>query len=504
MSGRDLTAEDLQRRCALPPIRGHGEPCQIALVGAGHARRLMKIHADPQPGPLASRQAVGARLLAPEAALRLDGAPILLAPFIEGVTLSELLQLTVKSGRRLPMAIGLRILLDAGEALTAYQAVSGPHGAISPRAIHVGTDGVVRLAVPRLARRAAPSRRVGRRPELAYTAPEGLGGEPSSLAADVFSLGVVAWEILAGRRLFHGVDDQQVTRKIVVDPIPRLWHVAPAARLLDDVVRSALSRSPSGRYDSAGSMRVAVERATWGVLTPASVSDVAHALAALTAPRIALRSRSLASLFEDARHGEEPKVALDVDRARPSPREVPSLGLAVPPTARAGLPSLPQPIGWCRTRDGYAPRATSEAPSRQSSPRFATSTWLSGLLWLVAIFAGIVAGVAALRVAGVDRPLSAMPVANPDRADVITPPLSESPAALPSSTDSGTRVSLSDLPSAPARSQPAAGAAPPRRGVSPVRAIATPKPSPPPPAAILPVNGPAPPESDVPPNPYET
>jgi hypothetical protein len=90
---------------------------------------------------------------------------------------------------------------------------------------------------------------------MAYLAPELLDGKPADARSDIFSLGVVLHELLAGQRLFVGETDfetlQQVKSLTIPRPSKRNSAVKPA---LDNVVMRALERDPAKRYQTAGEM----------------------------------------------------------------------------------------------------------------------------------------------------------------------------------------------------------------------------------------------------------
>src|SRR6185369_921789 len=95
-----------------------------------------------------------------------------------------------------------------------------------------------------------------------YMSPEQVRGERTDARSDVFSLGVLCYELLSGRRAFpaetiHAVLFQVLERE--PEPLRQLDPAIPA--VLDEVVRKALDKQPSLRFQNAGEMREALRAA---------------------------------------------------------------------------------------------------------------------------------------------------------------------------------------------------------------------------------------------------
>ena len=99
---------------------------------------------------------------------------------------------------------------------------------------------------------AEPAVRGALQGRVAYMAPEQARGEPVASSADVFSLGVVAWELFAGARLFWRGNTPATLRALCDhdEPIPRLASrraLPPELHQLDELVARMLDRTPSAR-----------------------------------------------------------------------------------------------------------------------------------------------------------------------------------------------------------------------------------------------------------------
>jgi serine/threonine-protein kinase len=89
--------------------------------------------------------------------------------------------------------------------------------------------------------------------KMSYLAPEQITREaPTDRRADVWGLGVIAWELLAERKLFEGADDAQRMYSVLSQPIPSLSTIAPAApAACVEAIARALERESVKRLPSA-------------------------------------------------------------------------------------------------------------------------------------------------------------------------------------------------------------------------------------------------------------
>jgi eukaryotic-like serine/threonine-protein kinase len=129
------------------------------------------------------------------------------------------------------------------------------HRDVTPENLYVTTDGGVRLADFGVARHRAQRHQTREgviKGKLAYAAPELFYGKLPDRRIDVWSLGVVLWELLTGRPLFRFATDAEMTRAILDGEIhPPSRFQAAAAGQLDLIVLQALARDPDRRFDNA-------------------------------------------------------------------------------------------------------------------------------------------------------------------------------------------------------------------------------------------------------------
>jgi serine/threonine-protein kinase len=89
-----------------------------------------------------------------------------------------------------------------------------------------------------------------------YMSPEQALGQPIDRRSDIFSLGIILYELLCGRRAFDGKNVEEILAKVVAanpTPLEKIRSDIPAALLT--VVRRAMTKDIDQRYQSAGEMR---------------------------------------------------------------------------------------------------------------------------------------------------------------------------------------------------------------------------------------------------------
>lgn len=229
----------------------------------------------------------------------------------------------------------LRMLVDVLTGLGALHETVTPqgkpfvHGELVPELLRVDGSGVTRLMPLAPWHWSAPGRLASVQ-RWGHLAPERLLGDAMDQRADVFSVGVLLWEALAGRRLFeHGSVDAVITRlmggKVKLPELPAELNWALP---LKDLAMRALSVDPARRFaDSAQFKDAILDAAKEWIATPAEVS--AHWSAghhALFAPRpsVPTHKSSLSALVAPI----EPAAPPSARRGTPSEQSEPIAQLA--------------------------------------------------------------------------------------------------------------------------------------------------------------------------------
>jgi serine/threonine protein kinase len=198
----------------------------------------------------------------------------LVMEYIEGDTLARLLARAATTGKKLPVSIALRIAIDMLSGLHAAhelhddqnQPVLLVHRDVSPQNVLVGQDGIARITDFGVARAASrlTATRVGQlKGKIAYMAPEqAAGAEDLDRRADVFSSGIVIWEALAQKRLFKAENEAATLSRVIAEPVPLLFQVAPqVSKEVSGVVMRALDRDVNKRFASCAAFADALEAA---------------------------------------------------------------------------------------------------------------------------------------------------------------------------------------------------------------------------------------------------
>lgn len=137
------------------------------------------------------------------------------------------------------------------------------HRDISPQNLFVLYDGTVRLVDFGVARHETNTRHTKTGAimgKLPYLAPEHVHGELYDRRLDIWSLGVVLWELLACRRLFRRAKEMPTLRAICYDPVPRVSEMGVGDEELDAIVLRALERNVQNRTRTARELATALER----------------------------------------------------------------------------------------------------------------------------------------------------------------------------------------------------------------------------------------------------
>lgn len=256
--------------------------------------------------------------------------------YVAGVSLAKLFALPEES--RVPNWTWARILADACSALHAVHEARDEEGRplniihrdITPQNLLLGWNGVLKLVDLGIARSALQQRTTSAgilKGKLGYMSPEQASGGQVDRRSDIFSLGVLLWEALAGRKLFAGSNDAETLASIIRCEVPSLADVDPKLPpALQPIVARALSPSPSSRYGSALEMQRALESALCENRIIIGAHEVAQLLQTLDLGDDAIARTALPSLPSTLRMDPQ---AHSVKPATPRTRKLAALLIGI-------------------------------------------------------------------------------------------------------------------------------------------------------------------------------
>src|SRR6266496_4131683 len=199
-----------------------------------------------------------------------EGSPYVVSELLEGETLRQRISGTPLAQRRV-----LDYALQIAHGLAAAHEKGIVHRDLKPDNIFITNDGRVKIldfGIAKLtqpdggqSQTEIPTRRVDTDPGIVlgtvgYMSPEQVRGRPVDQRADIFSFGAILYEMLSGRRAFHGESAAETMSAILKEDPPELsetnHNVSPA---LERLVNHCLEKNPEARFHSASDLAFALE-----------------------------------------------------------------------------------------------------------------------------------------------------------------------------------------------------------------------------------------------------
>jgi serine/threonine-protein kinase len=265
--------------------------------------------------------------------------------YIEGESLHAVYRRLIKLGRTMRPALAARVMSEVLAGLHYAHELADYGGAplnivhrdVSPHNVMISYQGGVKLLDFGIAK--ASSREIETevgvlKGKVHYMAPEQAQSKGVDRRSDVFSAGVVLWELLTLRRLVQGDTPVSSWFSLLNDPFPRPSTLVEGLDpRLDAIVMRALERDPAMRYPSALAMREALEEYVAATSEGVGVEHV---------------GRLVGELFEETRsaRAQQIRAFLEAPAARPSGDLHPTAVLSEPgplegtPTAAPFLPTI--------------------------------------------------------------------------------------------------------------------------------------------------------------------
>ncbi|NOZ00722.1 MAG: serine/threonine protein kinase [Deltaproteobacteria bacterium] len=197
---------------------------------------------------------------------RAQGTYFIVMEMVEGSNLRRLFQRLTEVGARFPVPVALFVITEALKGLAhAHERRDGQgnllgivHRDVSPPNTLVSNSGEVKITDFGLAKAVTQVELTDPgivKGKFSYLSPEAVDGRAVDHRTDIFSIGVVLWELLANRRLFLGKTEMETVELVQKTDVPSLTLLNPDVTAgLDKLVRKSLHRDPRKRFHSAREM----------------------------------------------------------------------------------------------------------------------------------------------------------------------------------------------------------------------------------------------------------
>lgn len=192
--------------------------------------------------------------------------PYIVMPFVSSGTLAELMK-----GRRLPLTQIRRIITQIGDALGYAHAHGMIHRDIKPSNVLVDESGNCLLTDFGLARMVESSSMITSSGAVmgtpAYMSPEQGSGNTLDHRSDIYSLGIILYEMLTGRVPYSAETPIAVVIKHIQDPLPSIRKIDPSLpESIELIVLKSMAKNPDDRYQTAEEFVTAIQVAITEVL----------------------------------------------------------------------------------------------------------------------------------------------------------------------------------------------------------------------------------------------
>jgi len=267
-----------------------------------------------------------------------SGETFVAIEMVEGIDVSRLLSSPHGQGEPLAAGAALAVVKQAARAIGYAHGRGIQHLGICPTNIICQPDGEVKVTdfgflPPRLPARPADDKTL--RARMPYLAPEQLVGEETTAATDVFQLGVVMYELLAGKKPFSGRSTLEISQAIMSGAPPDPPLPEPVLTLL----RRALARSPLERFPDAGALADAIEAAMRAAPMPGNTRDIVKLVREVGQQAEQMSSEQMSGAFAFPMPAP-PSSAMPPPPPISAPVVVEPASMA-PPTVSLGTPAAP-------------------------------------------------------------------------------------------------------------------------------------------------------------------
>jgi eukaryotic-like serine/threonine-protein kinase len=215
-----------------------------------------------------------------------DSAFFIVMEFVDGANLKAIIEHIKKSGRDFPVEAAVYIGLELCKGLAYAHELTDNNGTplhivhrdMSPPNVLITKNGEVKIVDFGLAK--ANSQLEKSEPgiikgKFSYLSPEAAMGQEVDARTDVFAVGIILWELLAGQRLFLGDTDFQTVKKVQGALVPAISGINRKVPLeLEKIINKSLARDPQQRYTTARDLGMDLSKFMFKYAVPVSTFDI--------------------------------------------------------------------------------------------------------------------------------------------------------------------------------------------------------------------------------------
>lgn len=217
-----------------------------------------------------------------------DQTYFIVMEYVDGSDLKTVMTHLNETGRRFPIESALLICSKICEGLAYAHEQTSPEGVplhavhrdMSPPNVLISKHGEVKIVDFGLAKASTQLEKSEAgiiKGKFHYLSPEAAHGKEVDQRADIFAVGIILWEMLAGRRLFNGESDYQVVKAVQRCEVPRLSRINPEATPdIESILARALAKDPAQRYQTARALALDLTRQLFRLARPVDAFSLAE------------------------------------------------------------------------------------------------------------------------------------------------------------------------------------------------------------------------------------
>lgn len=212
---------------------------------------------------------------------------VLALEYLEGVNLKDILRLLYERDLKMPLSVAVAIMEKSLLGLqyahdkkdTKGKHLGIVHRDLNPSNVFITYKGQTKIldfgiskATQKDIHQLTPKNEI--RGKVCYLSPEQIKESPTDYRSDIFSLGIVLWEMLAGRPLYFKDTDGEVMDAIVHGEYNSLREFRPDIPAeFENLIRKALSTNPKNRFQSCEAFRLELLRVSGKLCMPAASDE---------------------------------------------------------------------------------------------------------------------------------------------------------------------------------------------------------------------------------------